>query len=734
MSNISSLKKLRETQKTKVVKEMKTNSAKPFISLVPPVAPAEQWEGVDPNNVTDPRFYMNREVSLLSFHQRVLDQAKNEEYPLLERVKFLAIAGSNLNEVFMIRIAVLLRRMNRRNDRMSIDGLSTRQIFHNTKDKALALLHEVGDYWSKTLRPLLEKESITFIDRENYSAEIKSYLKNYYVNNLHKVLTPLAFDPGRPFPHISNLSLNLAVVVRHNGVTKFARVKIPNIFPRFIRLPAELVSNAEYTFVFLEDIIKDNINELFCDVEVVGVHMFRIARDTYLEFEDDDTDDVLETVNQGLEQLRYGDVTLLQVEETMPDHVLDILAENFELRHGILDQRNDRMEFKDWFQLTALPRPDLKLPQIKRPVLFQGLEFNAILERIRQKDYLIHQPFESFEVLERFLEDAAHDPNVIAIKMTLYRVDKHSNILDYLIQASQEGKQVSVLVELKARFDEHNNINWAKHLESHGIHVAYGLLELKTHCKLCLVLRQEKEGIRSYMHIGTGNYNSQTSKIYTDLGLFTSHPVIASDVTEVFNSLTGYSNRKHFNHMMVAPMSLRNEFIRRVEREIEIAKSGKPAHFIFKFNSLEDREAMKTLIKASQAGVKIDLIVRGICCLRPGIPGITENIRVVSLIGRFLEHSRIYYFLNGGQEEIFIGSADLMERNLSRRVETLCPIFDDDLKEEIKEKVLKVILQDNQGTYLLSADGKYQKLKRKSGGKKINAQEQLIQFYSSRAR
>ncbi len=688
-----------------------------------------------PPDLNDPSLYINRELSWLAFNQRVLDQATDPTHPLLERVKFLGIAGSNLDEFFMVRVATLLKKFRAGMDDVSPDGLHTEQQLVAIRQRASQMLDDMATSWQELLRPLLEAEGIRFLEPSDYTPEIRAHLAHHFKTDIWPVLTPLAFDPGHPFPYISNLSHSFAVVVRHNGRTKFARVKVPDKLPRFIQLPDRLSGPAHpdkprLAFVFIEDVIKANIQELFPGTQVKSAHLFRIVRDTDIVIQEDEADDLLESVDRSLRKLRYGALSLLQVEASMPRRVLDILAENFEVDDDVILRTSDRLGIADWFELTALHRPALKDAPFVARQLWAGQDTEAIFDEIRYQDYLVHHPFESFGSVELFLRAAVKDPHVVAIKMTLYRIGANSPLIDLLIEAAEAGKQVAVLVELKARFDERNNIIWANRLEEAGIHVVYGLVNLKTHCKLCLVVRQEADGIRRYAHIATGNYNAGTSKIYTDVGLFTSSGAVLDDVSEVFNYLTGYSNRKTYRELLVAPVSLRTGMRALIEREIAHAKAGRPARLIFKNNAVTDTGMIRALYAASQAGVPIDLITRGVCCLRPGVPGVSATINVRSVVGRFLEHSRIYYFENGGEPEAFIGSADLMERNLDRRVEVLCPVRDPDIRHHLRHVVLDALLRETDRATRLLPDGEYVRCAPAPGDAPVSSQALLLEHYA----
>jgi polyphosphate kinase len=695
------------------------------------VAPQRDWSNLDPNDLTSPALYINRELSWLAFNERVLAQAQDTSHPLLERVKFLAISGTNLDEFFMVRVATILKKFRAGIEEVSIDGMTTDVELATIRGRALAQIDAQIACWSQSIRPLLAAEGIHFLEPQEYTPAIDTWLAQYFKDHIFPVLTPLAFDPGHPFPYISNLSMNLAVRVRHAGRTKFARVKVPGMLPRFVALPEHLSPQPGVSHVFLEDVIRRNIQTLFPGTQVEGAHLFRIIRDTDMVIQEDEADDLLETVDRGLKQLRHGALSLLHVEADMPKRVLSILIENFEVGEDVVARATDRLGFGDWHAITKLHRPALKYPALVPRTLWAPDETDKVFEQIADQDFLLHHPFDSFTSVETFLRAAVQDPHVIAIKITLYRIGANSPLVDLLIEAADQGKQVAVLVELKARFDERNNIAWAHRLESAGIHVVYGLLNLKVHCKLCLVVRQEADGIRRYAHIATGNYNRTTSQVYTDFGLFTADENLLDDVSEVFNSLTGYSNKRSYNALLVAPVGLRQGFRALVEREIEHAKAGRPARMVIKNNAVADQGMIKTLYRASQAGVAIDMIVRGVCCLRPGIPGISENIRVRSIVGQFLEHSRIYYFENGGAPEMYLGSADLMERNLDRRVEVLCPVTDPALKQTVRDSVLEVLLSDTDRAWTLQTDGSYARATPPEGVPPLNSQRFLLEWYAA---
>ena len=686
---------------------------------------------LDPTDLENPALYINRELSWLEFNQRVLLQAVDERHPLLERVKFVSIVASNLDEFFMVRVATLLRKFRNDIEAISPDGLSTEQQLDAIRVRSNRMRVDIERCWSHTLRPLLAAERIQILDPADYTPAVEQYLHDYYQRNIHPVLTPLAFDPGHPFPFISNLSMNLAVVVEQNGRTRFARVKLPDVLARFVPVPASVVGDKGHTFALLEDVVKLNVALLFPGIDVRSAHLFRIIRDTDMVIQEDEADDLLESVDRTLKELRYGDLSQLLVESSMPARVLNILIENFEIDEDIVTRTEGRMGYGDWNALTRLHLPQLKDAPFSPGTIWAG-DDEGIFDAIQERDHLVHHPFESFSAVEAFLRVAVDDPNVIAIKITLYRIGPNSPLLDLLIRAADAGKQVAALVELKARFDERNNIVWANRLESAGVHVVYGMANLKTHCKLCLVVREEVDGIVRYAHVGTGNYNRVTSQLYTDFGLFTARPAVVDEVTEVFNYLTGYSSKWDYRELLVAPHHLRKAFEALVEREAAHARAGREAGMIIKNNSVADPAMIRVLYRASQAGVPIDMIVRGVCCLRPGIPGVSETIRVRSVVGRFLEHSRLYYFINGGQPEVLIGSADLMERNLDRRVETLCYVRNPGVRNHLRDVVLATMLSDTDRTMELETDGSYHHVAVDPGAEPINAQERLLEIYARR--
>ena len=699
---------------------------------VTPVGDATPAAGPDSTDLTAPALYINRELSWLEFNQRVLRQAQDDRHPLLERVKFVSIVATNLDEFFMVRVATLLRKLRGDVEDVSPDGLNTVQQLDAIRERVGRMMDALAGCWRGALRSLLAAEDIRILDRADYTPAVEEYLSEYFQRHVYPVLTPLALDPGRPFPFISSLSLNLAVAVEHNGRTRYACVKLPEILPRFVRIPAGVVGHCGDSFAFHEDVISLSIHALFPGATVQCAHLFRVIRDADIVIQKDEADDLLASVDRTLNELRHGDLSQLLIDAKMPVRMLSILIENFKIEEDLVARTSGRMGYGDWSELTRLHRPQLKDPRFSPPARWTGEDEDAIFDAIRDDDILIHQPFESFASVETFLRAAVHDTQVIAIKITLYRIGADSPLVDLLIQAAETGKQLTVLVELRARFDERNNIAWARRLESAGVHVVYGPINLTTHCKLCLIVRKEHDGIVRYAHLGTGNYNRATAQVYTDFGLFTARPACVDEITEVFNYLTGYSNKQDYRELLVAPLQLRAAFTRLVERESEHARQGRPARIVIKNNSVADPEMVRVLYRASQAGVSIDMIVRGVCCLRPGIPGVSDNIRVRSVVGRFLEHSRLYYFENDGYPDVLIGSADLMERNLDRRVEALCYIRDADLRIHLRDVVLETLLADTDRAMELQTDGTYLPAVH-AGNESVNAQDAFLRWYTERS-
>lgn len=663
----------------------------------------------------DTNLYINRELSLLAFQTRVLEEAQDETNPLLERVKFLSILGSNLDEFFMVRVAGLLAQVDAGSVEAGPDGMTPSAQLVAIRREVKKLVGEAYRCWRSLLVALAET-GVYVLDYPELNEKQQRAASDYFRETIFPVLTPLAFDPGRPFPHISNRSLNLAVLIRDkDGQDRFARLKVPNTLPQFVPLdrrpkqPGKRRPPREMHFVWLEQVIAENLNALFPGMQVIESHPFHITRDAEMAIKELEAEDLLETIEAGVRQRRFGDVVRLKVTADMPQSMVDILLANLEVNPSELYRVRGPLSLSRLMGLYGLDRPDLKDPAFvpAQPTALQNAEDEDMFASIRRQDILLHHPFDSFQPVVDFLRKAARDPNVLAIKMTLYRVGRNSPIVEALLEAMEEGKQVAVLVELKARFDEESNIEWARALEREGVHVVYGLLGLKIHTKVAMVVRREGDAIRRYIHLSTGNYNAVTAHLYTDIGLFTANEEIAADVTDLFNYLTGYSAKQDFRKLLVAPLTLRKRFEEMIQREILHHKRTGNGRLAFKMNALADPQIIEQLYEASQAGVKIDLLVRGICSLRPGVAGISDNIRVISIVGRFLEHSRLYYFRNGGEEEIYIGSADLLPRNLDRRVETLFPLEDPVLVDYVKNQILATYMAEGCKAREMAMDGTY---------------------------
>jgi polyphosphate kinase len=633
--------------------------------------------------------FLNRELSWLDFNARVLELAEDATLPLLERVKFLAIFAGNLDEFYMVRIAGLKRRQSTGLTVRSPDGLTIREQLELITERTQQLVQRHANAFLKDIAPRLETEGIRFVHWEDLADGEARRLREYFRDQVFPVLTPLAVDPAHPFPYISGLSLNLAVMVRdpEGGVSHFARVKVPNNVPRFV--PVGAIDGGQATFLPLEDLIAAHLPQLFPGLEVVSHHLFRVTRNADLEVEEDRDEDLLQALERELARRRFGPAVRLEVTETMDPQILDVLLSEMEMRPEDVLQVPGLLDLSSLWALYDVDRPELKdepFVPATHPRLSEGETPKSVFATLREGDVLVHHPYHSFATsVQRFIEQAAADPNVLAIKQTLYRTSGDSPIVTALIEAAEAGKQVVVLVEIKARFDEEANITWARSLERAGCHVVYGLVGLKTHCKTALVVRREHGVLRRYCHIGTGNYNPKTARIYEDLGILTADPRVGADLTDLFNTLTGYSRQTNYRTLMVAPHGIRSGLIEKIRREARHAAEGRPAAIRFKLNSLVDERIIDALYDASSAGVSVELLIRGICALRPGVPGLSENIRVRSIVGRFLEHSRLINFCNGGEAEWWLGSADLMHRNLDRRVEVLLRVHDETARRELDD-------------------------------------------------
>jgi polyphosphate kinase len=702
--------------------------------------------GADPaRDLDDPGLYVNRELGLLAFQRRVLEEAEDPGNPLLERVKFLAILGSNLDEFFMVRVAGLKQQVEAGVAEVSPDGRTPAQQLDAVREQAAVLMADARACLERRLLPDLDEAGIQVLDYATLGDAARAKLRVWFERTVFPVLTPLAFDPGRPFPHISNLSLNLAVLIRdREGNERFARVKVPGTLPRLVPLEQDEPESRgdrplrpTQAFVWLEDVVAAHLRTLFPGMQVLESHPFRVTRNADFEIQELEAADLLETVEEGVRRRRFGEVVRLTVRQGIPDRVLRLLSHEMEVDAKDVYHIQGVLGLSDIIQLAALDRPDLRDGGFV-PAVPVGLDVSRddadVFGAIRRGDILLHHPYDSFTPVVDFLRTAARDPHVLAIKMTLYRVGRNSPVVEALVDANEHGKQVAVLVELKARFDEESNIEWARALEKEGVHVVYGLPGLKTHAKVALVVRQENGGIRRYVHLATGNYNALTAQVYTDLGYLTCDAEIGADVTDLFNYLTGYSAKTDYRKLLVAPINLREALETRIVREIEHARAGRPARLIFKVNALVDRAIIRLLYRASCAGVDVDLLVRGICCLRPGVAGVSDRIRVISIVGRFLEHSRVFYFMNGGAEEVFLGSADLMPRNIFRRVEVLFPVLDPRHVAGVRDEILSVYLADNLKARRMCADGSYERVRLPEGEAPMNAQAWLLRRRGESAR
>lgn len=687
-----------------------------------------------PSGLSHPSLYVNRELSLLAFQRRVLEEAQDEANPLLERVKFLSIVGSNLDEFFMVRVAGLLNQVESGIVDTGPDGMLPGQQLDAIREEYGRIMEEAHEcrvlLFEKLRRAGIEIKSFAKLDEVE-----KRAARKYFDETIYPVLTPLAVDPGRPFPHISNLSLNFSIIIRgRNGEERFARLKVPGTLPQLVILGGARgrTMRRHVTLCWIEDLIQGYLAKLFPGLEVQESHLFHVTRDAEMEIQELESGDLLETVEEGVQQRRFGAVVRLKVQESMPDSVLDLLRTNLEIDETDVYRINGPLALSRVKAVASIDRPDLKYPHFTPAPLKTPKKKEDLFATVRRSDILVHHPFDSFQTVVDLLRSAARDPQVLAIKMTLYRVGPNSPVVEALMEAVEDGKQVAVMVELKARFDEESNIEWARALERVGVHVVYGFPGVKVHSKVLLIVRKEGDKIRRYVHMSTGNYNAVTAQLYTDMGLLTCSEEFGADATDLFNYLTGYSAKGDYRQLLVAPINLREKFEQMIRREIEHAKAGHEARLIFKMNALVDQRIIRLLYEASQAGVDVELICRGICCLRPGIEGVSDRIRVTSIVGRFLEHTRIFYFRNGGKEEIYMGSADLMPRNINRRVETIFPVLKRTLVRSIKDVILKTYRDDCVKARLMRSDGTYERTPRPEKTKAADAQALLLKTRKSR--
>ena len=683
-----------------------------------------------------PECFYNRELSWLLFDKRVLSEACDKQIPLFERLKFLSITSSNLDEFFMVRVASLKDMVNAGYTKTDIAGMTAKEQLIRIGEEAHKLVAMQYETYNQTILPQLKANGLQVISsHEKLNKEQGQFVDRYFEENVYPVLTPMAVDSSRPFPLIRNKSLNIGALLKKkkeekNDELEFATVQVPSVLPRFVLLPKK---DEKQSVILLEEIIERNIHKLFLNYDIVTTAPFRIMRNADLTIEEDEAEDLLKEIERQIKKRQWGQAIRLEIEQGMDEHLLKIISRELNITEADIYEINGPLDltflmkmyglegFEAHKNKTYVPQP---VPEI--------VEGKSIFDCIKEKDILMHHPYQSFSPVVNFIKEASQDKNVLAIKQTLYRVSGNSPIISALAQAAENGKQVTVLVELKARFDEENNIVWARKLEHAGCHVLYGLVGLKTHSKITLVVRKEEDGIRRYVHLGTGNYNDATAKLYTDIGLFTCKEEFGEDATAVFNMLSGYSEPLSWNRLGVAPLWLKDKFLQLIEREKKNAVKGYPAKIWAKVNSLCDRDIIAALYQASQAGVKIDLIVRGICCLKVGIPGVSENITVRSIVGNFLEHSRIFYFENNGNPEIFCGSADWMPRNLERRVEILFPIEEEFLKEKVIH-ILEMEINDTKKAHLMQDDGTYKKID-KRGRKMLSSQDEFCKEAKAEAK
>ncbi|MCD8396297.1 MAG: RNA degradosome polyphosphate kinase [Lachnospiraceae bacterium] len=680
-----------------------------------------------------PEYYTNRESSWLKFNVRILGEARDKENPLLERLKFLSITASNLDEFFMIRVASLKDMVHAKYTKKDISGMTPQEQLDLISQEAHELVKQQYSTYNRSLLPLMKQCGLEIVtEHEKMTPEQAEAADRYFEETVYPVLTPMAMDPSRPFPLLRNKALNIGALIARKeeksekgekgktGKMEFATVQVPSVLPRFVRLPD--TAEGAKCVILLEELIERNIDQLFSNYNVVCAHPYRIMRNADLTIDEDDASDLLKEIQKQLKKRQWGEVIRLEIEDNMDPKLLKILKQELDVKNEDIYKISGPLDLTFLMKLYGMEGMDAYRQKPYQPQPVPGMnDYEDIFTQIRRGDILLHHPYMTFEPVVQFVKQAAVDPDVLAIKQTLYRVSGNSPIVRALAQAAENGKQVSVLVELKARFDEENNINWAKMLEKAGCHVIYGLLGLKTHSKITLVVRREEDGIRRYVHLGTGNYNDSTAKQYTDCGIMTCSEPIGEDATAVFNMLSGYSEPKHWNRLVLAPLWMRDRFLYLIRRETQHAKNGLPARIIAKMNSLCDKEIIAALYEASAAGVQIDLIVRGICCLKTGIPGVSETIRVRSIVGTFLEHARIFYFLNDENEEFYMASADWMPRNLDKRVEILFPIEDPDIQERVRH-ILQIQLDDNVKAQVLQPDGTYERIDRR-GKELLCAQE-----------
>ena len=680
-----------------------------------------------PVDIYSPDAYFNRELSWLDFNWRVVNEALDPSVPLLERLKFIAITAANLDEFFMIRVAGLKQQIELGVTDLPSDGMTAEATIDAIRDEVCKMNKAMSDCFLLDILPGLEREGVHLHSYADLDKESREWCESYFIDQVFPVLSPLAIDPGHPFPNIINRSLNVILTVLDSVTSeeRIAVVQVPPVVPRLVRIP---VKNHGHHYVLLGEVIESNADALFPGLAVRYAHRFRVTRNADLEIADDEASDLLKTIEEQIRRRRWGAVVRMEVDQAMPRKILRMLQNALHLSDREIYYVEGPLNLADFMPLTNLTLPQLKDPRFSPRIVGELRIDQDIFTRVKNRDILFHHPYDSFSSVVEFIETAADDPSVLAIKQTLYRTNGDSSLVRALARAAENGKQVTAFVELKARFDEENNIIWARQLEHAGVHVVYGILGLKTHCKLALVIRREKGSLRTYVHMGTGNYNEITSRLYTDFGLLSCREDLAFEASELFNYLTGYSHQTTWNKIIIAPISLRQKLLSLIQREADLQKAGVQGRIIAKMNALVDPQIIRALYRASLAGVQIDLIVRGICCLKPGVPGLSENIRVKSIVGRFLEHSRVFIFENSGHTEIYCSSADWMPRNLNRRVEAMFIIEDPLIRDRILDHIIPTILADNVKSYVLQPDGAYLRPDVKAGEPRVNCQEAFIRY------
>lgn len=728
-TNQATAKKVTNKNAPASAKRVRARAPRSKVALVPEIKAGK------PVDVTNPDFYLNREINWIDFDKKVLEQASDTSVPLLERVKFLSIFFNNLDEFFMVRVANVWKQVQSGAEATGADKLPPRRQLSEIGRRVRDLTEQAEVLWKKNILPALEKQSIRIVDYADLPAKKREILSNYFDNEIFPILTPQAIDSGHPFPLVSNTSINFIIELvseKNKNDIRYARLKCPNNVPRFLYLPKgkedvdpKLAYNDNYdevNVVLVEDLIEECMERLFPGYKVNACGQFRITRNTDGEIEEDEADDLLAAVRDYVDQRRFGDIVRLEMGRGMPVRLADLLIEHLEVKPHQIYKQKLPLAFSEFMSLGCIDRPKLQYRSDPTKLAKELDGERDCFEAIKKRDIVLYHPYDRFQSVLNFIDQAARDPKVVAIKQTLYRCGSDSPVIRSLLEARRRGKQVTAVVELKARFDEERNINWAEELERAGVNVVYGFVGLKIHAKLCLVVRREEGGIKRYVHIGTGNYNASSAKIYTDLGLITADDDICADVTELFNVMTGCGEIDSYRKIFVSPKSLRPSITKLIREEVELHRGHGNGHIIIKCNQLVDGDIIAELYKASIAGVKVECIVRGICCLRPGIVGLSENITVKSIVGRYLEHARVYWFNHNGDERMYIGSADMMNRNLNGRIEVLTPIESEKIRRNIMTDILRMQLNDTEQSWIMEPSGGYHRYVRVKGVKKVDAQ------------